>query len=171
MSLRSAWAAQQDHFSEALTSDGALKKTQISFIKAAHGRGCGREQSCWSHSSLNWMERKKRGWGLISAPRVCPPWLEDLLKMPPPPVDARLGVKPLTCGLGGGTLDPNDGNSIHPHSEKNLKQKLNFTMENLAHNHYLQEEHRQQTWRRLRWVKTQENLMVPYLGINILKCV
>lgn len=41
-------------------------------------------------------------------------------------------------------------------------------MENLTHDHYLQEEHRQQSWRRLRWLETQENLMVPYLGINIL---
>lgn len=34
---------------------------------------------------------EKRGAGdLISAPRVCPPWLEDLLKMPSLPIDARL---------------------------------------------------------------------------------
>lgn len=39
----------------------------------------------------NGWEGKRGAGGLISAPRVCPPWLEDLLQIPSPPVDARLG--------------------------------------------------------------------------------
>lgn len=168
MSLRPGWAAQQDHFSEALTSDGASKKIQIIFIKATHGRGCGKEQNCWPHNSWEWMGGKKRGWGLdISSQGVSSVVrrpLEDAISSH----WCQVGAKPLTCGLWGGHSRSKMATPFTPIWRKILKWKFNFAMENLTHKHYLQEEHRQQSWRRLRWVKTQENLMVPYWGINIL---